>query len=162
MRIQHRSAFDQKIHQARIAIVQHAESARPPLGALPYVGARFQQHIDRRPIAPLYRGKHRVQAEAVIGQRIVDLRPQLRMFLEQLPYPRRIAVAHRRLQRLCRSEPQRLHMRLQLCPGRKAVFVGERMLRVRQFALPSQCSAAVLWLVSSEIRDLAFEAAHET
>ena len=95
-----------------------------------------QQHIDGRPIAPLHRREQRVLAEAVIGQRIVDLRPQLRMLLEKLADARCIAVAHCRLQRLGRTEPQRLNVRLQLRPGGEAVLIGQRMLRVRQFALP--------------------------
>ena len=108
VRIQHCAAFDQKLHHARIAIVQHAESAGPPLGSLLDVGARAQQHIDCRPIAPLYCREQRVLAEAVVGQRIVDLRPQFRISPEDFADARRIAVAHCRLQRLCRTEPQRL------------------------------------------------------
>ena len=74
--------------------------------------------------------------EAVAGQRIVDPRQQVRISREDLADARHIAVAHRRLERLRRAEPQRLHVSLQLRPGGETVFLGQRMLRIRQFALP--------------------------
>src|SRR5215471_6348352 len=49
-------------------------------------------------------------ADAILAndKRIVDLRPQLRIPLKDFAEARCIAVAHCRLQRLCRTEPQRL------------------------------------------------------
>jgi hypothetical protein len=55
MRIQHRVPVRQKLHHARVTIVQHAESAGPPLGSPLDVRARAQQHVDGCPIAPLHR-----------------------------------------------------------------------------------------------------------
>ncbi len=136
----------QKIHQARIAIVEHAESAGPPLGSLEDVGARAQQQIDGRPIAPLYRCEQRVYAEALVGQRIVDGRAQFRITLEDFADAGRIGVADCGLQRFCRGVRQRFNVPLQIRPGGEAVFLGQRVLRVREMAMLLQC-AAVLWLV---------------
>src|SRR5271157_2521475 len=107
MGVYHCAAFDQEVHQAWIAIIQPAESACPPLGSLPDVGARTQEYIDCRPIAPLYCREQGVLAEAVIGQRIVDPRPQFGVTIEDLADSGCIVVAHRSLQRLGRSETQR-------------------------------------------------------
>src|SRR5580700_2123271 len=107
MGVYHRAAFDQEVHQAWIAVIQHAESARPPLGTLPDVGARTQEYIDCRPIAALYCREQGVLAEAVIGQRIVDPGPQFRVTIEDLADSGCIVLAHCSLQRLCRSEAER-------------------------------------------------------
>ena len=97
MRVDHRAAFGQKLHHARVAIIQHAESAGPPLGSLADVGAGAQQYVDGRAIAPLHRREQGLLTEAVVGQRIVDFRSQFRMTLQELAHARRIAVAHRGL-----------------------------------------------------------------
>ena len=75
-------------------------------------------------------------AKAIVRQRIVDPRAQLWMMFQEIAYARRIAIAHRHFQRLSRAERLGLNVRLQLRPGGETVFVGQRMLRIRQFTLP--------------------------
>ena len=84
-----RAAFDEKIHQSWIAIVEHAEAACPPLGSLANVGACMQQNIDGRPIASLHRRKQRMLTKAVVGQRFVDLRSQFGMAFQKFADPLR-------------------------------------------------------------------------
>ena len=86
-------------------------------------------------------------AEAVVGQRIVDPRPQFGVPLEDLADARRVDVAHCRLERLGRTQRQGLNVRLQIGPPGKSVFLGKGALRVGQ---PSACCyyAEGLWPAS--------------
>src|SRR5580704_6661035 len=94
VRVDRRAAFDQKIHQVWITIVEHTETACPPLGSFVNVGARVQQNVDGRPIAPLHRSKQSMLTEAVVWQRFVDLRSQFWMAFQKFANPLRSLIAN--------------------------------------------------------------------
>src|SRR5215472_16609599 len=69
------AAFDKETHQARVAIIQHTEAARPPIGSFLDVGACMQQDIDRRSIASLYGSEQCMLSKSIVRQWLVDLCP---------------------------------------------------------------------------------------
>ncbi len=77
-----------------------------------------------------------MHAEAVAGERGVDGGAEVGMAGEEIADARGVAGADGLAQRFCGTEPEGLDVQFQLGPGGEAVFVGERVLGVREFALP--------------------------
>src|SRR5215469_3130871 len=124
VRVDHRAALDQKIHQARIAIVEHAKSTRPPFGSLADVGASAEKDIDSRPVAPLHRGEQSMFPKAVVWQRLVDPGSYLWMTPEKFPDTLSIAIAYSNFQGLGRRKAQGDDVRFQACPGAETILSG--------------------------------------
>ena len=82
------------------------------------------------------------------------------MEFQDIAYTFRIAVAHRRFQCLGRTESQRFNVRFQLRPGGEAVFVGQGVLRIGQFALRTLRSSSLACFL--RYSRLVFQVADET
>ena len=78
------AALDEEGCKRRLAAIEDAEAARPPIAAGVDVGSVSQQEIDHLPILPLHRRHQHRRAEGPAWRGIIQPRAQLRMLCQQL------------------------------------------------------------------------------